>query len=188
MKTRNIESSRQSQCVNVISLVPPRTKWVSSFSFFFFLGFSYISLYIFVLCPFSDPRTMNRQRPQGDAEEDERRKRCIVIKNLPELASSDRRYCRAEDYKAACDITRYLGIKTPASLDHVRRMGRPPRRILMVELESIQDVNYFMDRIHFLRHVEDTKNLRIERAKDLNEVRRIAASRDYINYNRFDSR
>ena len=130
---------------------------------------------------------MNRQRLRDDAEEDERRKRSIVIKNLPELTSADSEYSRMEDYKAACDLTRYLGIKTPTSINKIKRIGRSQRRPLMVELESVQDVNYFMDRIRFLRQIEDTKNLKIERAKDLNELRRSASNRNFVNYNRLDN-
>lgn len=110
----------------------------------------------------NNPRSINPGRPET---ENDRRLRSFVIIGLPEFPGSAAVKAN-EDYAAALDIVRYLGIQDAVDNNKVKRLNpnRRDQRHLMVTLESEASRDKLLSRTHFLELNDQTSHLRIEKA------------------------
>uniref|UniRef100_A0AC35F7J8 Uncharacterized protein n=1 Tax=Panagrolaimus sp. PS1159 TaxID=55785 RepID=A0AC35F7J8_9BILA len=102
-------------------------------------------------------------------QEDERRKRSFAIIGLrPLLGTPTFRESQVEDYNAAIDICRYLGINDNVQIQHVKRARTGA--VVIVELETIESRNLLLGRKHHLSRNEETRYLRLEKAFTREEI------------------
>uniref|UniRef100_A0AC34QZU8 Uncharacterized protein n=2 Tax=Panagrolaimus sp. JU765 TaxID=591449 RepID=A0AC34QZU8_9BILA len=115
------------------------------------------------------------QELPGQAAEDERNSRSFIIANLPELKVVFDDDCHNEDYRAACDLCRFLGLPVPIDKSKVERIGirliDSVYRDMKVELIDRQSIALLFQRLHCLKANPPTSNLEITRAGRLPPIK-----------------
>uniref|UniRef100_A0A914Y1N4 Uncharacterized protein n=1 Tax=Panagrolaimus superbus TaxID=310955 RepID=A0A914Y1N4_9BILA len=112
--------------------------------------------------------TYYRNRQYGQESENERRKRSFVIIGLPELPGGSENEMREQDHLAAMDIVRFLGINDDIRRTHVKRARNGP--VLIITLESIESRDLIIKRSHFLRSIQETRHLKLDKAYTVQDI------------------